>query len=442
MNPQIASNSSSSLLSTISSSSAVMTNPYVYSQTANVDSFCSTQWVKSVPTSGSLSSNSTLNFDIPKMGLVGRAILDIPFKVASSRDNDDVICPNYPLWAINEIVISSQGRTISRLDRSCIMARIGERPSYTKEGIVDNLRLKHTAETSSTNFPGAAGVAQHSYLSLDFAFNDNQYAIDTLFLQSIRISVTIGNLGVLTKTTATNAFNANLEYSSPAIYLQYKNQNQVDSDALTSANYSSGLLSQIIPTMVSETTQYVPFSAVGQPNELICELKETSCIENIYVMMMVHPEDSGTAATTSTPAAAGDPFTNETGQPLPISGNIVFSSNGQNWFDLPARLIGAFGLESQHGRNAYSNVPIQTVSGNTSPLAYVYVINMAQGGLVDNKLSGLLSMRELSNPRISCTANSTAYTAGKKVALHVCYNTRQLSTVVSSSGQYNISLSN
>ena len=40
----------------------------------------------------------------------------------------------------------------------------------------------------------------------------NKYAIDTLFLQSIRISVTIGNLGVLTKTTAVNAFNANLTY--------------------------------------------------------------------------------------------------------------------------------------------------------------------------------------------------------------------------------------
>jgi hypothetical protein len=57
---------------------------------------------------------------------------------------------------------------------------------------------------------------EYSYLSLDFAslhlMITNKYAIDTLFLQSIRISVTIGNLGVLTKITAVNAFNANLTY--------------------------------------------------------------------------------------------------------------------------------------------------------------------------------------------------------------------------------------
>lgn len=444
-NPQIASNSSSSLLSTISSSSAVMTNPYVYSQTSNVDEFCSTQWVKTDPQSGNYTSNSTVNFDIAKMGLVGRCILDMPFKQADTGAvATDTLCPNFPLWAIQEIVLSSQGRTISRLDRSCIMARIGERPSYTRLGIESGMLLSATGSVISTALPATRTDDQdHAYLSLDFAFNDDQYALDTLFLQSVRISVVIGNLGALTKTTASNAFSQSLAVSAPSLYVQYKNQNQMSSDALTSANYSSGLLSTIIPTMVSESVAYKDYAGVvGTENEITVNLKETSCIENIYVMAVVHPENSGTTAPSEGGGlgAAGDNYAG-TCIPTHISGNIVFSSNGQNWFDLPARLIGTYGYESQEGRNAYSNCPVSELTASGA-LPYVYCLNMSQGGLITNEVQGLLSMRELSNPTISFKAKSDAVTAGKKVGIHICYSTRQLATVVSSSGAFNISLSN
>jgi len=432
-NPQIASNSSSSLLSTISSSAAVMTNPYVYSQTSNVDEFTSTQWVKATPTSGSYTSNSTLNFDIAKMGLVGRAVLEIPWDTKTGATVTDILSPNFPLWAINEIVLSSQGRTISRLDRSCLMARIGERPEYTRTGMLDNALCDNASQPIATNITGG----QSSFLSLDFAFNDDQYALDTLFLQSCRISVVIGNLGVLVKSSTTNAFTDALVYSEPNIYFQYKNQNQMSSDALTSANYSSGLLSSIIPTMVSESVKLSDAYAAGTGNNVVTvELKETSAVENIYVFQMVHPEESVDTDGTA------EEWTTGSCQPLEITGSIQFSSNGQNWFDLPARLVGAFAHESQDGRNAYSTFPVQTSGNVSSSLGYVYCLNMSQGGLVDNKVSGLLSMRELSNPTIRFNTASTAATAGKKVSTHVCYSTRQLSTVVSSSGQINISLSN
>jgi len=431
-NPQIASNSSSSLLSTISSSAAVMTNPYVYSQTSNVDEFTSTQWVKAVPTSGSYTSNSTLNFDIAKMGLVGRAVLEIPWDSKSGATASDLLSPNFPLWAINEIVLSSQGRTISRLDRSCLMARLAERPDYTRTGMLDNAICQHTSQAVSTVTGGKS-----TFLSLDFAFNDDQYALDTLFLQSCRISVVIGNLGVLVKAAADSAYTDALVYSEPSIYFQYKNQNQMSSDALTSANYSSGLLSSIIPTMVSESVKLSDNYAAGTANNVVTvELKETSAVENIYVFQMVHPEDCVDAQ--GAPVA----WTSGSCQPLEITGSIQFSSNGQNWFDLPARLIGAFAQESQDGRNAYATVPTQTTGNQSSSLGYVYCLNMAQGGLVDNKVSGLLSMRELSNPTIRFNTASSPSTAGKKVSTHVCYSTRQLSTIVSSSGQINISLSN
>ena len=438
MNGQIASNNASSLLSTISSSPAVMTNPYVYSQTANISEFTSTQWIKTESTSGTASNNATLHYDIAKMGLVGRAILDIPYKWTggASTKAADTVCSNFPLWGVSEIVLSSQGRTLCRLDRTAIIARIAERPSYTKDGIEDAFQLAQTTQTGTDAF---ASDIEHCYLSLDFPINNDQYAIDTLFVQNCRISVTMGNLNELARLTTADGTSGehtltnHIGYDLPSIYIQYKNQNQVSSDALTSANFSSGLLSTILPTMVSESIHHFTTEASGTVNKLSIQLKETSCVENVYVYMMVHPNDHPLTAN----------FSSKVGVPLRIDGTIKFSSNGQAWFDLPADLIGYFGHESQDGRNAYSAVHKQTVNTSTA-LPYVYCLNMAQGGLVDNHVSGLLSMRELSNPTIelefpSLTADGTA---AVKMSVHVCYATRQLSTVVSSSGQISISLSN
>lgn len=440
MNPIIASNSSSSLLSTISSSAAVMENPYVYSQTSNVAEFTSTQWVKTSPQSFTPGqSNSTLHYDIAKMGLVGRCILNIPWKASDNATDGgtDLLCPNFPIHAIQEITLSSQGRVISRLNRSSLIARMAERPSYTREGVQDAMGLSRTSTTTATAFPSVGGVAlkgiYDSFLSLDFAFNDNQYALDTLFLQSVRISVTLGNLDALGQTAAFVA-HACLSYNEPVLYIQYKNQNQMASDSLVSANYSSGLLSSILPTNVSESTKSFGMDAtVGVNNELVMELKETSCIENIYVFCMIDPS--------SRPATAAA-WNSETCVPLYIDGNITFSSNGQNWVDMPARLIGCFGYDNQKGRNAYDSCPIMSNGNNTSPLGYVYSLNFGQGGLCSDKVGGLISMRELSNPRITVNIASTAQTKSLNCTLNVCYNSRQLSTVVASSGMINIALSN
>jgi hypothetical protein len=51
--------------------------------------------------------------------------------------------------------------------------------------------------------------------------------------------------------TQNRRYAVSIDCVEPAIYLQYKNRNQMDSDALAAANYSSGLLSQIIPTVAS-----------------------------------------------------------------------------------------------------------------------------------------------------------------------------------------------
>lgn len=449
MNAQLASNQSSSLLSTISSSQNVMTNPYVYNQSGNVSVFTSSQTIKVSSSSGAPTANSTINFDLPKMGLIGKTILAIPFyatkTTTSGSTNDAVIVGNWALNAINAVELSSQGRVVSRLDRSAIMARIGERPNYTKEGMNEAMALSNSP-TNSNNVFGLGGKTELKwvYLNLDFAYTaDTQYSIDTLFVQNCRVSVSFGDLMSLqVGSTATDS----VAFEAPYLYCEYKNQSQVDSDALVSANYSSGLLSTILPTMVSEAVVYSTLEAMETganakttSTTLTCNLKETSCVEGIYVMLMIDPQDAGTA---SAQAAR-----KHIGMPLQITGNISFESNGQKWVDLPAELIGYFGHpENQSGRNGYSKCQVQTAiatsNSTVGALQYVYYISFAQGGLTTSNVSGLLSLRELSNPTISCTIDSNADIAGLRCGLRIVYPTRQLATVVSSSGAYTIALSN
>ena len=441
MNAQLASNQSSSLLSTISSSQNVMSNPYVYNQSANVNVFTSTQTVKVQSSSGAPTANSTINFDLPKMGLLGKTILAVPFySLAVGATNSLKLVPNWALNAINSVELSSQGRVISRLDRSAIMARIGERPRQIKEPFSYAMALNSASQEVKDVFPvGGVGDIKWVWLNLDFAYNgDTQYALDTLFLQNCRVSVSFGDLASL--MVASTSINT-LQYQAPYLYCEYKNQAQTDSDALVSANYSSGLLSTILPTMVSEAIQYTDLKAfitgagATQPvNTLTCQMKETSCVEGIFVMAMIDPQDADATASPET-----------IGVPLHIDGDITFSSNGQNWTQVPADMLGYFShQENESGRNAFgSSTRVKPDSDAVAgALQYVYYVPFANGGLMSSRVSNLLSLRELSNPSISCDITTTSAIGGKRCGLRIVYPTRQLATTVSSSGAYTIALSN
>jgi hypothetical protein len=193
--------------------------------------------------------------------------------------------------------------------------------------------------------------------------------------------------------------------------------------------------------MVSEAIQYTDLKAwdtttgaTQAVNTLTCAMKETSCVEGIFVMAMIDPQDAD---------ASDDPVS--IGVPLRIDGDITFSSNGQNWTQVPADMLGYFShQENESGRNAFGSavrVPPDSdaIAGG---LQYVYYVPFANGGLMSSRVSNLLSLRELSNPTISCDITTTSATGGKRCGLRIVYPTRQLATTVSSSGAYTIALSN
>ena len=273
------------------------------------------------------------------------------------------------------------------------------------------------------------------YLNLDFPLMSQQLAIDTLFVQNIRISISMGSLSdcILynsngtTEPIATNY----LTYSEPSLFMEFRNQDMASSDALTNSNFSSGLLTQIMTnTYENEPTLYQ--AMVAGSNKMSIQLKNSSCISGFYVFISTDYNDDTSVLGT------------EGGFAKKIK-NIKFSSNGQSWVDCDANLVGYFSLKNQDGLNGYDSVPQQDGS-DKSPSSYIYYVNMASSGINSNKLSNLLSLRELSNPTVEIEFYNplTTVILGQtdKIGMRIVYNTAQLSSIVSSSGQYNISLSN
>ena len=449
MNSQLASNSASALISTINSSPAVVTNPYVYSQNSNIDTQTSVQVLKVSPQSGSTTANSTLHFQVPKNGLLSKIVLKIPYTWTSSLVTGTAVTtslrPNGLISTINEIVLSSQGRTLCRLTNDTIKSVLSVRPSYNLKGMEEAYGMNREVGVVSDTLKFPDGVVAFSatnntlvrdcYLNLDFPLMSQQLAIDTLFVQNIRISISMGSLSdcILynsdgtTEPIATNY----LTYSEPSLFMEFRNQDMASSDALTNSNFSSGLLTQIMTnTYENEPTLYQ--AMVAGTNKMSIQLKNSSCISGFYVFISTDYNDDTSVLGT------------EGGFAKKIK-NIKFSSNGQSWVDCDANLVGYFSLKNQDGLNGYDSVPQQDGS-DKSPSSYIYYINMASSGINSNKLSNLLSLRELSNPTVEVEFYNpiTTVTLGQtdKIGMRIVYNTAQLSSIVSSSGQYNISLSN
>ena len=451
MNSQLASNQASALISTINSSPSVVSNQYVYSMNSKVNEFQSTQILKVSPQSGSVGvSNSTLHYMLPKNGILGKVVLEIPFTYTSTNTTDAItvsratLPSNWVLESISEIVLSSQGRTISRLDKSAIECGISMRPSYNKYGMYNALDMS----SSSQGILGGGGrgsarglwegefsttlstvVRKTVFLNIDFQnFLDNMLNIDTLFVQNCRISITFGDIsdgtgGLYVSTSNTTI--SKLSFDEPTLYCEYKNLNMASNDALVSANYSSGMLSQVLRTLETEPILYQTLT--NGVNTFSQQLKNTSCVSGMWVFLKIDPQDD-TLKTTS-------------GVPLALD-TVEFTSNGQSWIpEMNADILQYFSYQNQQGSNGFDTVNYRTSTATEDALTFIYYINFSPTGYNNNQLGNLLSLRELSNPTIT-VKTPASNTSVLKAGLHIVYNTRQLSTIISSSGQYNISLSN
>jgi hypothetical protein len=422
-NPQLQSNAASALLATINESPNTQHNSYVYSETDAIVPQTSMSWDNLTTQSGDNSSLGSLHWDISKNGYLTKMVLGLRFKVTSSSSGgSETLHPNWAMNCIHEITVSSGGRTIQRMTRENLLSHISDMPYYVQGAYVSGTLLKSSTTASPAN---STNKDYDFFLNIPGFWEKNKTALNTSFLQPLRVTVRFANFANVTSSAEVVVSLVDL---NTRLYTQYRNlQDPIDSATIQS-NFGDGLLSQLITTFSQENAMSIkpPTQDVEAP--YVVELKETSCVESMYIMVMREPE--GGAVGTSQ------------GQPLKIN-NIAFSSNGNNYVDVPASMLQLYGTQSVHGSKGFGSTNWENENSvENGGCKYIYKIDFGQGDVDSNILSNLLSFRELAAPKVTIKFAPDGDGEGKAHNIYVTYKRSELSNTVSSNGRFQIALSN
>ena len=154
-NTIINSNSNSALVSTLMESNEAIVNPFTYAE-KNIVPPHSVQIVSVPPlNTGNLVANGTIDFDIPKQGVLRRAVLDCIFKKSADSETQ---CPTGFLFAFESIELLSSGRRISLLTTEGIMAKMSDMPLGVRTAYRNALNMGTTVLTNG-------GVQDYSVIS-------------------------------------------------------------------------------------------------------------------------------------------------------------------------------------------------------------------------------------------------------------------------------------
>jgi hypothetical protein len=420
------SDAASALISTISESANTTRNSFVYSETDNIVPYQSVQWDNITASSGKPVSGSTMHFDLNKMGIITRMVLGLEF-TAADASNTCTVVGNPFINCIEHITLTSAGRTISYLNRASILARMAEQPDFIQKGFIDSCRMDAAPQDLVTT--PTKNLVYRFYLPIAGFWDIAKYSLQSNFLQPLRVSLKFGVIDdVIISTTGALSITESGK-TGPHLYVQYRNLSDPQDQSLIQANYSDGLLSQVIQNMSNENPVSKTLVAENGDNEFVIPLKDTSCVETIFIMLSISPSNKSSGSNGQS-----------IGVPLQLSGNIEFRSNGTSYFDIPADMLMFWGVQSQEGRKGWGSTNWGTnADGN---LKYIYCLDMSQGGLDSNVISNLLSLRELANPQIIIHHTSTSATENCLATAEISYIRRELATTVSNTGRYAISLSN
>ncbi len=432
-NPQLSSNAASALLATINESPNTQHNSYVYSETDAIVPQTSMQWDNLVPASGSSVSSGSLHWDVNKNGYMTKMVLGFQFYCdytgTASGAGAPALAPDWMLNCISEITISSGGRVIERHTRESLMAHISELPDYVRKAYVGGCHLDGTPTVLATPTATTKQTVFDVWLNVPGFWERNKTALNTSFIQPLRVTVRFADFANVTSATVTGTDAEDcalaMTNANSICYVQYRNlQDPVDAATIQS-NYGDGLLSQLITTYSQENPQKFTSPSSGSDSFSI-NLKETSCVETMYIMVMRNQ-------------AKGDNTLR--GCPVKLD-NIQFKSNGNTYVNLPAELLQLYGTQSTHGSKGFGATNDDTSTDNTGATKYVYKVDFGQGDTDRNELTNLLSFRELAAPQV--IVDYTPATANQNTDhwIFVCYKRSELSNTISSNGRFGIALSN
>lgn len=386
----------SSLNATLEASESVR-NPLVYS-TKEITPAHAVSWTDIDPvTGGNVTTNGTTTFQLNKYGVISQILLNYdrtPTAQAALPVNDF-------LKVIERIDLMCSSRTIATLTRDDLRAQFSNL-TQSQFNPVNESCIK--ARTSGTD-------AQPYCVPVHFGFQDHlNTCLDASFLEPLQLSITWGGNFKVPNAAKDAGIAATIDNCK--LKVRYINMPENQVAKIISENYDAPELNILTSRYVDESAETVVAS--GTSTDVKFSLKSTECVENFYVMVYESAiEDLSTLA-------------------LSEVNSVEFLSSGQRICKFTPTELNHINMEE----NGWS---VQANYATSDSGAYNKVVRIPLGYFVDDKLSNMASLREMSNAEIVVNFASTNGTHYRVSVVEEC---AALYAVNSSSGRINLSLSN
>ena len=412
-NAILSSNANSSLINTLLGSESVK-NPNVYSTEEITPPYAAT-WQRCDPTTATSIAGRTQTFEVMKYGYLQQALLcweknvAIPAAGTPLAANGVALSANDVIRCIDSIELMSAGRVVSMMTGDDLFAQFSD----LSEADSIPVRASALGLRKTTN---AAGIAAGGNETFKFCvpivfpqFESIDTQLNCQFLEGLSFRV---KWGVISNTPADTA-TATIVADSAYMRLRYKAYPEEQVSEVLSSNFDQPELAQLSGRWYSEPPESVTAPAGPGPHiaTVTVELKNTDCVEDIFVM--------GYVADATTPFA-----------PVKVD-SVSLQASGQVLVEMSHEEL----LYSRLGEHGWSCGQSIADGGNAANVA-----KMQQGLYTWYKLSNTLSLRELNAPKVVVTLSGL--TAGTVYSVRVSEKCSAIFSTTSATGRYNVALSN
>ncbi len=397
------SNSNSALISVLDNSDSLV-NPNVYSIKPIYPPHAMTYSPNQSTTGGdTATSNTVLNFQLNKYGIVSQVLFRGVYHDTTATPAAFSLAATAILSCIERIDLLSSSRVVSSLTKFDLLAQFSDL-SQAEYNAVQQACIGGRGVAG-----GGTNAAEYAFaMPIVFGFMENiDTQLNCSFLETQTIRVTFG-------TFATAKAMKDIKMD-----VRYKNYDESQSSKILAENFDQPTLNMLSSRYYDETVKQHPVTAPVSPatkvtNSVIVDLKNTDCVNDFFVIV--------------TDKTADDAITSGQVLPVPIS-SIVLSGSGQTLVELDQYQLHYARL----GKNGFS----ERVS-NGEGLANIAKVQM--GCSSDYQmLTNTLSLREINNPQITVTFDSTTTTVYEVRVVEKC---SALYSISSATGRLALSLSN
>lgn len=397
------SNANSALVNTLNASDS-RRNPAVYSS-KEIYPAAAVNLVPLDLSTGTLANNNTITYNLPKYGI----LQSLNFQYAKAQVGAGVFSPYDFATVIERVELLSSSRVIQTLTKFDIIAQVSNMSS-------EEFNVANDAFIAA-RLAGAAGRINFVSVPLVFGFmKDINTCLNLQFNEpmSVRIKLSPDVTKPNTGTTFTIS-------GVPKLFMRYLAYNESDYAEILSQNYDEPEFNQMVTNFYDEPTVNRTMPAAGALAATYTdkvELKNTECVNNIYVIVRKQTSPTGTE---------------DFGQPLPID-KLTFKASGQTLFETEGAMV-KYRILNNNGFYSTGNNVSSTDNVAKIQLGYY---EHAGGGPQSNTLS----LRELNNPTIEVTYPSTNLANSDVVDIIVMEETLGIVSTTSSTGRVQTALSN